>query len=85
MNNLTFFQLGTIIAHPSIINYLGGLSLKNPNRVGTVMEFVFSDLRRAIQKETVPQLKDRKNQFIVAKKIASGMNFLHSLVPYVLV
>lgn len=74
---------GTIIAHPSIVNYYGGLSLKNPNRVGTVMEFIHIDLRHAINKK-LPGIGDARNQYMIAKKVASGMYFLHSLVPYVL-
>lgn len=70
------------------MNYIGGLRLGKgiPNdawRVGIVMEFVDSNLRSAI--ESNPVLRDFHAQLKVAKQIASGMNFLHSLNPLILV
>src|SRR5579885_2858113 len=46
------------------------------------MEFISTNLRKAIVNDN--RLKDIKNQINIGKQIASGMNFLHSLEPYVL-
>lgn len=46
------------------------------------MEFVDTNLRKAI--ETFPQLKIFESQLSVAKQIASGMKFLHTLKPFIL-
>jgi len=54
-----------------------------PNRIGVMMEFMDTDLRKAIKK--FPKLKERIVQFSITKKIASGINFLHSLNPHILV
>lgn len=51
-------------------------------RVGIVMELMNVSLRGAISKD--PRLKERKVQLNIAKQVASGMNFLHSLNPYIL-
>jgi len=72
----------TLILHPSLVNYIGGVYLKNPARVGIVIELLERNLRSAIEKD--PQLRDRRVQLSIAKQIASGMNFLHSLNPLVL-
>jgi len=47
------------------------------------MEFMPMDLRKALSEYLV--LKDRGEQLRVLKEIASGMNFLHSLKPPILV
>lgn len=53
-------------------------------KVGIVTEFVNGiNLELAIR--DLPQLKELENQLYVAKQIVSGMNFLHSLNPYILV
>ena len=54
----------------------------NPDRVGIVMEFISTNLRKAIVNDN--RLKDIMNQINIGKQIASGMNFLHSLNPYIL-
>lgn len=46
------------------------------------MEFVDMNLRDAIEKN--PSLSDFRNQLLIAKQIASGMNFLHNLNPPIL-
>ena len=66
-----------------VVCYIGGLDLSNPGRVGVVMEFVSTTLRNAIEKDG--RLKDLQTQLLISKQIVSGMNFLHSLNPYVLV
>jgi len=78
----------TVIHHPSIVNYMGGLNVTNPRRVdpdgvGVVMEYCETDLRRAIQ-NNLEILTHQKERYRIAKEIASGMLFLHSLVPHVL-
>ena len=65
------------------MNYLGGLYLENPQRIGVIMEFVSSNLRSFIEKDE--RSKEINNQIRIAKQISSGMNFLHSLNPYILV
>lgn len=45
--------------------------------------FSITNLKQAIQ--TNPRLQEINNQLMIAKQIASGMNFLHSLNPCVLV
>ena len=68
------------------MNYLGGLFLydrENGRRIGVVMEFVSSNLRSFIEKDE--RSKEINNQIRIAKQISSGMNFLHSLNPYILV
>lgn len=52
-------------------------------RVGIVMEYIESNLRNSIKKDS--RILNRKNQILIAKQIASGMNFLHSLNPSILV
>jgi hypothetical protein len=47
------------------------------------MELMDTNLRDAI--ESNKQLRDRVVQLEIAKQIASGMNFLHSLNPHILV
>ena len=47
------------------------------------MELMDTNLRNAI--ETNKQLRDRVIQLEISKQIASGMNFLHSLNPNILV
>lgn len=42
-----------------------------------------TDLRKAIASDA--RLKEKKVQYNIAKQIASGMNYLHSLNPDVLV
>lgn len=71
-----------------VVNYIGGLylgdgSVNNAFRAGIVMEFVPSTLRSSIEKDE--RLKDIHTKFRIAKQIASGMNFLHSLNPFILV
>ncbi len=63
------------------MDYYGGLKLKS--RVGIVMEFISTNLRKAIENDA--RLKEKPNQINIAKQIVSGMNFLHSLDPYILV
>ena len=65
------------------MEYVGGLMLKNPWRVGIVMEFVSTTLRKWIENDV--KMKDIKNQISIGKQIASGMNFLHYLNPHILV
>lgn len=77
----------TVLLHPNLINYIGGVRLGNGlpedmERIGIVMEYLQCNLRTAIQK--IPQFKETQLQWKIAKQIASGMNFLHSLKPYVL-
>lgn len=67
---------------------MGGLNLgrgfpDNPWRVGIIMEFVWTNLRNLIQKDRRFECLD--TQLNIAKQIASGMNFLHSLNPHILV
>lgn len=64
------------------MNYISGVELKSPQRVGIVMELMEHDLRTALM--IFPQLYQRESQLNIMKQIASGMNFLHSLNPYVL-
>lgn len=66
-----------------LVNYIGGLSLGNPNRVGVIMEFMDTNLREAIERDD--RLQDEITCFQIAKEIAAGMNFLHSLNPYIVV
>ena len=47
------------------------------------MEFVSTNLRKAI--ETDSRLQNFKVRLELSKQIASGMNYLHSLNPYILV
>ena len=47
------------------------------------MEFVSSNLRSFIEKDK--RSREMSNQIRIAKQISSGMNFLHSLNPYILV
>ena len=47
------------------------------------MELMKTDLRKAIGQDS--RFNERNIQFSVAQQIAAGMNFLHSLNPYVLV
>ena len=47
------------------------------------MEFVSSNLRSFIEKDQ--RSKEINNQIRIAKQISSGMNFLHSLNPPILV
>ena len=54
-----------------------------PQRVGIVMEFVPNNLRNAIENDS--SLREIDNQLKIAKQISSGMNFLHSLTPPILV
>lgn len=42
-----------------------------------------TDLRNAIK--VFSELENETNQLKIAKQIVSGMNFLHSLKPYILV
>jgi len=65
------------------VNYIGGLQLNNPDRVGIVMKFISTTLRKSIENDS--RLKDKKIQIDIGKQISSGMNFLHSLNPYVIV
>ena len=57
--------------------------MENPWRVGIVMEFISTTLRKSIENDN--RLKDIMKQINIGKQIASGMNFLHSLNPYILV
>lgn len=87
-NELSHEVSCTVLLHPCIINYIGGLSLgdgsqKNPRRVGIVMELMECSLVSAIEKDS--RLKKRIVQIQIAKQIASAMNFLHSLRPSILV
>ena len=66
-----------------LVNYIGGLQLYNPVRVGIIMEFVSTTLRKGIENDN--RLKNIEIQLSIGKQISSGMNFLHSLKPYVLV
>ena len=47
------------------------------------MEFICSNLRNYIENDS--RLRDIDNQIRISKQISSGMNFLHSLNPFVLV
>ena len=47
------------------------------------MEFVSSNLRNCIENDS--RLREIDNQIKISKQISSGMNFLHSLNPFVLV
>ena len=47
------------------------------------MEFISSNLRNCIEND--PRLREIENQIIISKQISSGMNFLHSLNPHILV
>ena len=47
------------------------------------MEFLSTDLRNAIKNDN--RLKDMKIKINISKQISSGMNFLHSLNPFILV
>ena len=47
------------------------------------MEFVSTNLRKCIENDI--RMKDIRNQINIGKQISSGMNFLHSLNPHVLV
>ena len=73
----------TVILHPNIVNYIGGVHFEKPQRFGIVMELMEITLRNAIEKRS--ELKNLEIQISIYKQIASGMNFLHSLDPYVLV
>ena len=46
------------------------------------MEFISTTLRKAIENDN--RLKNIMKQMNIGKQIASGMNFLHSLNPYIL-
>ena len=59
------------------------MDLENPDRVGIVMEFICSNLRNYIENDS--RLREIDNQIKISKQISSGMNFLHSLNPFVLV
>lgn len=72
----------TVILHPSIVNYIGGVDLRNPQRVGIIMELMDTNLRLAIQGDK--RLKSLDVQLSIAKHICSGMNFLHSINPNIL-
>jgi len=63
------------------VNYIGGLQLNNPDRVGIVMKFISTTLRKSIENDS--RLKEKKIHRY-RKTISSGMNFLHSLNPYML-
>lgn len=68
------------------VNYVGGFQLGKgtaTDPVGIVMEFVSTNLRRALEEDS--RLQNRQIQLDIAKQVASGMNFLHSLNPYILV
>ncbi len=70
------------------MNYIGGIDLgdatsANPQRVGSVMEFVPHNLRTLILVDR--RFSVRRTQLEIAKQIASAMNFLHSLRPPVMV
>lgn len=78
----------TLILHSSIVNYIGGLHLgtitsQDPNQLGIIMEVMDSNLKILIESDI--RLKDFVNQIKIAKQIARGMAFLHSLNPYILV
>lgn len=72
-----------MVTHPNLINYYGGVQLSSPQRVGLIMEYISIDLRTSI--EIDERFSNFYVQLDVAKQIASGMNFLHSLNPYILV
>jgi serine/threonine protein kinase len=46
------------------------------------MEFVSNNLRNFIENDS--RLRKIENQILISKQISSGMNFLHSLNPYIL-
>ena len=46
------------------------------------MEFVSNNLRNFIESDS--RLRKIENQILISKQISSGMNFLHSLNPYIL-
>lgn len=80
--------ISTILFHPNLVNYIGGVSLgdatkDNPQRVGTIMEYIPNHLRFCIKEH--PAFLNPKLQTQIAKQIASGVNFLHSLHPPVIV
>ena len=77
--NLIFYFLKKL----KKVNYLGGLHLSKPESIGVVIEFVSSNLRNFIEKDE--RSREINNQIRIAKQISSGMNFLHSLNPYILV
>lgn len=70
----------TLILHPNIVNYIGGVGLYFPERIGIIMELLQTNLRDFISKNVI----EMNFQLYIAKQIASGMNFLHSLNPHVL-
>lgn len=71
--------------HPYIINYIGGVEFgyAMTQRVGIVMEYMPTNLRKAIKHDS--RLDSLEIKLQISKKIASGMNFLHSLNPSILV
>lgn len=78
----------TLILHPHLVNYIGGVQLgstlaSNPQRIGVVMELMETNLRDLIRRDkrlSIPEIGLK-----LAKQIASGLNFLHSMNPYILV
>lgn len=81
-----FFHFESNLLFFNQVNYIGGLQLGKgtaTDPVGCVMEFISTNLRNAI--ETDERLHNRRMQMELAKQIASGMNFLHSLNPFILV
>lgn len=63
--------------------YLGNGGPENVFRIGIVMEYLPINLSDAIQHDD--RLKSDENRLKVSLQIATGMNFLHSLNPAILV
>lgn len=63
--------------------YLGKGNEKEPIQLGVITEFLKTTLHQAIRKDA--RLSKPKMQLHIAKQMASGMSFLHSLNPCILV
>lgn len=66
-----------------LVNYIGYYLGSANKSSGILMEYIRLDLRRALMVDE--RFKELSVKLLIAKQVASGMNFLHSLTPYILV